>query len=223
MYPTLLFDMDGTLIDSAEGVYVSLRYAMEAVGLSPVRRDQIRHFLGSALDDVLAQRYGLDPDTIARIHHIYLRHYRDKGLYETVPVPGMVELTARLCQQGFRLGIATCKPWSLCSPTLELCGFSDCFEVVVGSYHNGVPEEKAAVIQEALRLLDCPPDQAVMIGDRNIDVLGARVCGLPCVGLELCGYADPGELAEANAAAIAHSARELEMILTANRFVRSNP
>lgn len=214
MYATLLFDLDGTLIDPAQGVYTSLRYAMEAVGVSPIRREDIRHFLGNALDDVLAQRYGLDEQTIAQVHDTYLRHYRDTGLYQTVPAPGMVELTARLHSRGFRLAIATCKPWELCGPTLEVCGFAPCFAAVAGSYHNGVPEEKSAVIQEALRLLDCPARDALMIGDRAVDVAGARACGLPCVGLELCGYADPGELAQAGAVAVAASARELEDLLT---------
>lgn len=214
MYHTLLFDMDGTLIDSAEGVYTSLRYAMESVGVPPIRRDQVRWFLGGALDDELARRCGLDKETIARIHDTYLRHYQSTGLYETIAAPGMVALTARLRRQGFRLGIATCKPWSLCVPTLKLCGFSDCFEAISGSYHNGVPEEKSAVIREALRLLDCPPDQAVMIGDRAVDVTGARACGLPCIGVELCGYADPGELSQAQAVAVVHSAQELETLLT---------
>ncbi len=222
MYSTLLFDMDGTLIDSAAGVYTSLRHAMESVGVTPIRRDEIRHFLGSALDDVLSQRYGFKPALISRIHEVYLRHYREKGLYETIPAPGMVALTARLRERGFRLGIATCKPWELCAPTLETCGFSDCFDAVAGSYHNGVPEEKSAVIREALRLLACPPEEAVMIGDRSVDVLGAKACGLSCIGLELCGYAEPNELTQAGAAAVAHSAQELEMILTSGTLEAGN-
>lgn len=223
MYATLLFDLDGTLIDSAQGVYTSLRYAMEAVGVPPVRPEDIRHFLGSALDDVLAQRCGLDPATIAWVHDTYLRHYRDTGLYQTVPAPGMVALTARLRDRGFRLAIATCKPWELCAPTLEVCGFAPCFEAVAGSYHNGVPEEKSAVIREALRLLNCPARDALMIGDRAVDVTGAKACGLPCVGLELCGYADPGELAQAGAVAVATSAGELEALLTDGTLDRTQP
>ena len=147
MYPTLLFDMDGTLIDSADGVFQSLRYAMESVGGPELPRGAVRHFLGTPIERVLQTRFGCDAQTALLVRERFLNHYRDHGLYATVPVPGMVELTARLKTAGFRLAIATCKPWAYCGPTLAQCGFLDCFEAVSGSYHNGVPEEKAAVIR----------------------------------------------------------------------------
>ena len=138
MYPTLLFDMDGTLIDSADGVFQSLRYAMESVGGPELPRGAVRHFLGTPIERVLQTRFGCDAQTALLVRERFLNHYRDHGLYATVPVPGMVELTARLKTAGFRLAIATCKPWAYCGPTLAQCGFLDCFEAVSGSYHNGV-------------------------------------------------------------------------------------
>ena len=214
MYPTLLFDMDGTLIDSADGVFQSLRYAMDSVGGPELPRGAVRQFLGNPIERVLQTRFGCDAQNALLVRERFLNHYRDHGLYATVPVPGMVELTARLKTAGFRLAIATCKPWAYCGPTLAQCGFLDCFEAVSGSYHNGVPEEKAAVIQEALRLLDAPAETALMIGDRADDVLGARTWGIPCLGVEFCGYADPGELARAGAVAVVRTAGELERFLT---------
>ncbi len=214
MYQILLFDMDGTLVDSAEGIYRSLRCALEAVGGPELLRSEVRHFLGAPLEEVLQERFGCDEGTALRVREHYMTHYRDHGLRATLPVPGMTELTARLKAAGFRLAVATCKPWAYCGPTLELCGFSDCFEAVAGSCHNGVPEEKAAVIREALRLLDADAGTALMIGDRAVDVCGARECGIPCVGVEFCGYADPGELSRAGAAAVVHTAGELERLLT---------
>ena len=108
MYPTLLFDMDGTLIDSADGVFQSLRYAMESVGGPELPRGAVRHFLGTPIERVLQTRFGCDAQTALLVRERFLNHYRDHGLYATVPVPGMVELTARLKTAGFRLAIATC-------------------------------------------------------------------------------------------------------------------
>lgn len=214
MYRTLLFDMDGTLIDSAEGVFRSLRWAMASANGPALPRSEVRHFLGTPVEQVLQERFGCDAQTALLVRERFLNHYRDYGLYETIPAPGMVELTARLKRAGFRLAIATCKPWVYCDPTLELCGFSDCFEAVAGSYHNGVPEEKSAVIREALRLLNAPAETALMIGDRAVDVEGARACGMPCIGVEFCGYADPGELVQAGAFMVVRTADELEHFLT---------
>jgi len=213
MYQTLLFDMDGTLVDSAEGVYRSLRYALEVVGGPEIHRSEARHFLGTPLEQVLQERYGCSRQTALQAREHFLTHYRQHGIQATVPAPGMTRLTAKLKAAGFRLAIATCKPWVYCQPTLELCGFSDCFEAIAGSGHNGVPEEKSAVIREALRLLDAPSDTALMIGDRSVDVEGARAWGIPCVGVTFCGYADPGELEQAGALAIVHTAQQLERFL----------
>ena len=214
MYQTLLFDMDGTLVDSVQGVYHSLRWAMKAAGVPELHRGQARHFLGTPVEQVLRERFDCDVQTALLVRERFLEHYWENGLYETVPAPGMVGLTARLKTNGFRLAIATCKPWAYCAPTLKQCGFTDCFEAVAGSYHNGVPEEKSAVIREALRLLDAPAETALMIGDRAADVVGARACGIPCVGVAFCGYADPGELEEAGAMRVFQSAEALERFLT---------
>ena len=214
VHQTLLFDMDGTLVDSAEGVFQSLAYAMKSVVGLELSRDEVRHFLGTPVEQVLQERFGCGREAALRVRECYLSHYRDHGLYATVPAPGMVELAKRLKAAGFRLAVATCKPWVYCDPILEQCGFSGCFEAVAGSCHNGVPEEKDAVIREALRLLEAPAETAIMIGDRAADVDGARACGIPCVGVEFCGYADPGELAGAGAVAVVHTTGELERFLT---------
>lgn len=214
MYHTLLFDMDGTLIDSAEGVFQSLYYAMKTVGGLTLQRSEVRHFLGTPLEQVLQARFGCELQTALQIREGFLSHYRDYGLNATVSVPGMTELIRFLKSVGFRLAVATCKPWAYCAPILERCGFSGCFEAVVGSYHNGVPEEKSAVIREALRLLEEPAKTAIMVGDRAADVDGARACGIPCVGVEFCGYADPGELTEAGAIKVVHTVSELRNFLS---------
>lgn len=213
MYRTLLFDLDGTLIDSAEGIFHSLGWAMASVGGPELLRSEVGHFLGTPVEEVLQERFGCDKATALLIRARFLTRYREEGLYDTVPVPGMVELTQRLKAEHFRLAVATCKPWAYCAPTLALCGFSDCFEVVSGSDHNGVPEEKSAVIREALRLMAVSPEAALMIGDRAVDVVGALVYGIPCVGVEFCGYAAPFELEQAGAIAVVHTPYELEHFL----------
>ena len=177
MYSTLLFDMDGTLIDSEASIWISLCHALEAAGQPPIPRERTREFIGPPLDRTLSDLLGLSGETFQRVWDGYAAHYRQVGLYGSEPVPGMPELVARLKKRGFRLAVATCKPWDYCGPILELCGFGDSFEVVAGSFHNGVPENKAAVIRDALRQLNAGTEGVLMVGDRAADVAGSRACG----------------------------------------------
>jgi phosphoglycolate phosphatase len=126
----------------------------------------------------------------------------------------MVELTARLKTAGFRLAIATCKPWAYCGPTLAQCGFLDCFEAVSGSYHKRGPRGEGGGHPGG------PAPPGCSRGDRADDrrpggrCAWARTWGIPCLGVEFCGYADPGELAGAGAVAVVRTAGELERFLT---------
>lgn len=213
MRPALLFDMDGTLIDSAEGMRLSLNHALASVGLPAIAREETGKYLGPPLEYSLKTFLRLRGEKLRKVWDEYTAHYSRCGYLNTVPVAGMPELCLRLKKAGFRLAIATCKPWAYCGPTLELCRFPDCFEVISGSFHNGVPEDKCAVIREALRLLRVFPGEALMVGDRATDVKGAGECGLPCVGVNFCGYAGPGELEDAGAEAVLRTGGELEEYL----------
>ena len=122
----------------------------------------------------------------------------------------------RLREQGRVLALASSKPENLCVSICARFGFTPHLTALVGSPPHG-DWEKEDVVREALRQLGVTdPAQALMVGDRKFDVLGARACGLDCAGVEFFGYAPPGELEEAGAAAVVKTPEELEEFILAH-------
>lgn len=109
MRPALLFDMDGTLIDSAAGMRLSLNHALESAGLPGIAEDEAGKYLGPPLEYSLTTFLGLHGEKFQKVWDEYALHYRSRGYLHTVPVPGMPELCGRLRTEGYRLAIATCQ------------------------------------------------------------------------------------------------------------------
>lgn len=219
MAKVLLFDLDGTLIDSATGVFASFRQALAAFPDIHIPERDLYRFLGTAIRELLPMDYGCTMETTLALEARFMEHYRAVGQFQTTVIQPMHAFVRRLKAQGVSMAVASCKPWEFCCSTLALCGYDGCFSAVVGSYHNGVPEIKSAVIREALRQLGATPADAVMIGDRAADVLGAAELGIPCIGVDFCGYAAEHELQDAGAIAIVSSATELESFLNTHLWI----
>ena len=143
---------------------------------------------------------------------VFREQYVPVGQYENAAVAGGRELLERLKAKGYTLALASSKPEKLCLSICERFGFTQSLQTIVGS-PIGADWQKADVIREVMRrlgLAEADKTSMLMVGDRKYDVLGAAECGLPCVGVEFFGYAAPGELAQAGAAAVVHTAAELE-------------
>ena len=217
MYRYILFDLDGTLTDSKEGILNSLRYAIEKMGRPVPPEETLIKFIGPPLQDSFAEFCGFTPEEAIRGIVLFRERYVPVGKFENAAAPGMPELCARLKKQGFILALASSKPEELCVPICEKFGFAASMKVIAGSPPVG-DWSKADVIREAMRrlgLTEADRASVLMVGDRKFDVQGARECGIDCLGVEFFGYAAPGELAAAGAVAVVRTAEELEMFLTA--------
>ena len=210
MYQTILFDFDGTVFDTGEGIMKSVQYAAESFGYHEPELEALRCFVGPPLRGQFMKRYGVDAGTAEQMVAKYRERYSVQGLNECSVYPGVPELVRELRAMGRNVAIATGKPTAFTRSILERAGYGGLFDRVLGSEFDGTRSQKREVIAE---LLDgYGHEGAVMIGDRDNDVLGARACSIPCIGVAW-GYAEPGELLGAGAISLVETVDELKKLL----------
>lgn len=207
----ILFDLDGTLSDSAPGILGSLRHAFDVNGLPRLDAPTERALLGPPFYESLPPLIG--EAALADVIAAYRDDYGQTGMYDTSVYPGLRDVLTGLRAAGRRLAVATSKPEHYAVPIVEYLGLSEFFDTVGGDELDGSLRTKALVIGKVLSRLSAPdPACVVMIGDRSHDVEGARSHGIATVAVEW-GYAMPGELAKARPIAICATAADLAAAL----------
>lgn len=211
---SLLFDLDGTLVDSKPGILASCEAAMRALGHRPDGLD-IDTLIGPPLETVMAEVLGrFGDDRVAEAVAAYREHYGSVGILQTTAYPGIAAALDDLVAARAGLYIATSKRTLFAKSILETLGLMDRFAGVCGSEPGGGHDSKAEVVAEAMRRHALRPDRCVMVGDRQLDVEGARANGVPTVGV-LWGYGDRAELMAAGAARLIATPAELISIAQA--------
>ena len=212
-FGTVLFDLDGTLSESAPGILGSLRRAFAEVGAPWVDEVTARSLLGPPFSHSLPPLVG--EQRVAAVIAAYRRHYVEEGaLLDTRRYDGISELVSTLYDSGIQLAVATSKPEPHAIRIVRHLGLIDYFATVGGDTVDGQRDSKAQVIGEVLRRLDHPPAESVlMVGDRSHDVLGAAAHGVDCAGA-LWGYGTRAELENAGALRLCAEPREvLDLVL----------
>jgi phosphoglycolate phosphatase len=212
MYNAILFDLDGTLTDPKEGITKCVQYALEKMGFYEPEPDRLLCFIGPPLVDSFMEFYNMPREDANKAVEYYRERFTDIGIYENSLIEGIPKLLEKLKEQNKIIALATSKPHVFARRVLEHFGLTKYFDIIVGAEFDGTRNEKKDVIAEVLRRL--PKNSApVMVGDRRQDVIGAKICCVPCVGVRF-GYAEENELEDAGADAIAENVDELYKILT---------
>ncbi len=212
----ILFDLDGTLTDPGEGITNSVAYALEKFGIAVEDRTTLYKFIGPPLIDSFIKYYGFSKEQAITAVDYYREYYRAKGIFENLLYSGIPQLLERLCSSGKRVILATSKPEGFAKQILEHFGISRYFYYVAGATMSETRTKKAEVIAYALEQCDITDrENAVMVGDREMDITGAHSTGLEAIGV-LYGYGDNKELTAAGADRKAQNVEELEKILLGN-------
>lgn len=202
-FDTLLFDLDGTLTDSTDGIVRCLEYALERMGFD-IPEDKNK-FLGPPLYRSFAEFCGMNEEQVNEAVRIFRERYSTVGLFENCVYEGVPEMLKRLRDGGKRIMVATSKPEVYAVRIFDRFGLSQFFEIVGGANINGTRNDKDEVIEYVLEKAGISDRSSVlMIGDRRQDVIGAHKTGLKCMGI-LWGFGSIEELTEAGADFIAET------------------
>lgn len=210
MQKAILFDLDGTLTDSGEGIINSVIPALEHYGIAIPSREELRVFVGPPLHDTFL-RFGVPADQLDNATEIYRSRYIPIGKFENAPYPGIPELLETLKAQGHKLFVATSKPEPMAVEILEHFDLARYFDRICGASMDTSRSSKEAVIAYLLEQ-NGSAENMVMVGDTKYDVIGAKAHGIPTIGVSW-GYGEIDEMLEAGAAAIAHTTQELLELL----------
>ena len=224
----VLFDLDGTLSESAPGITKSVQYALSALGIDEPDLKKLETFVGPPLNVEFRRLYHFDDDTTEFAVMKYREYYtKNNAIFDCNMYPGTEEMLIACKEAGIRMAVASSKPHPFVIRILENYGILSYFDIVIGS---GLDDEKRAagtdqktfIVQtalEKLRMLDaCTDDESFrqscsMVGDRSFDIIGAKENHVCAIGVTF-GYGSKEELISSGADCIAHSMEELRKILT---------
>ncbi|WP_105146632.1 HAD family hydrolase [Streptococcus suis] len=212
MYQTILFDLDGTLTDSGQGILNSVAYALEKMGIEEPDIANLNRFIGPPLYESFSRFYQLSPEDTQSAVDAFRVYFKEKGMFENQLYPGIIPLLEELRTAGKTLVIATSKPEIFAKQILEHFGIAHYFDVIAGASLDSSRISKADVIGYAINQLEAFPKHAVMIGDREHDIEGARMHQLPAIGV-LYGYGNKQEFEKAGATMIVETIQDLKRVL----------
>ena len=232
MFKYVLFDLDGTLTDSGEGITRAVQYALHEQGIEEPDLHRLDSFVGPPLDVSFKSRYGMNDEQMLRAVKKFREYYEPIGIFENRVYEGIPEMLDACRKEGITLAVASSKPQLFVHQVLEHFDIEKYFSVIVGSEMDGRRTDKKEVVDEALRQLtelarekddakaparvcairESMALQTAMVGDRCYDMEGAAEHHLKAVGVSY-GYGSEEELRDSGAHMVAGTVAELQQML----------
>lgn len=208
----VLFDLDGTLVDSSGAIRASLVYALDRLGRTWPDDLEVQGLIGMALVDIFDRRFGIVGAPADQAIAYYREHYDSEARHATRVYDHVEDTLALLHRDGRRLVLATVKPTAIARKVLEEMGLAAWFSGVAGSSMDHARRDKGDIIRHAVERYGLEPGFSVMVGDRAQDIGGARRNGMRSVGVTY-GFGTAEELTAAGADCLVAGASELPAVL----------
>ena len=218
LYKYIIFDLDGTLIKSEEGLFDSITYALEKSGVDPGDRKDMKRMIGPVLWESFQKFYNMSAEEADRANAYFVEAYDREGIYNVSLYEGVVQMLESLRNAGRILLVVTAKPRDMAETVLNHTGIDKYFQAVIGPARGDKKTDKGSLLRKALSFLaDTGKDhfqkeQTVMVGDRMFDMKGAVETGIHSIGV-LYGYGDRHELLHAGATLLADTPADVVKLI----------
>ena len=215
-YDTALFDLDGTLTDSKEGIISCAKYALTQMGRDIPSEETLLKFLGPPLVRSFHDYCGMSVEEAKEATRLFRVRYTDTGLFENRVYEGVPRMLERLKAAGIRLATATSKPEDYAVRILTKFGLIGYFDFIGAATFDETRHDKIAVLRYTLDKLDIKdPSKAIMVGDRRNDIEGAHHFGLKCIAVRY-GYGNDEEFTTYKADIIVSTPNEAADVILNN-------
>lgn len=182
-FKVAVFDVDGTLLDTSEGVIESVKYTIKKHNLKELDEATLSTFIGPPIQDSFARVYGLEGEVLQELATTFRNQYKDVDLLKAVPYDGIYDLIQSLLDAGIKVAIATYKRQDYATAIMEHFGFEKYTDIIYGADHEN-KLKKRDIIEMALKDSGVTDyKEAVMIGDSDNDAIGAEGIGTEFIGV----------------------------------------
>jgi len=208
----ILFDLDGTLVDSKPGIFGAIRYTFHELHLPQLSEEEMDRFIGPSIGSSFRNVCGFSDEQTEQAIALFRTYYQEKGLYECMLYPGLTGLLQMLKEENRKIALSTKKPEIFARQILADKGILSYFDAISGAEYADQTDHKDYIVRRAAQRLGLPVSDCVLLGDTRFDCIGASMVGMDCIGV-LYGYGTWQELCGNGAAALAENARELSVLL----------
>lgn len=209
----ILFDLDGTISNSKEGITKCVQYALQSFDIYEENLSKLESFIGPPLVDSFMKYYNFSETKAKEATKKYRQRYSEIGVHEAEIYPNVEECLIELKNRNFFIGLASSKPEDFCKTVLEDFNIIQYFDDIVGATLDGKISSKKDVLEEVFsRNNNLKKEDSLLIGDTVYDILGAKYIGIPCIGVSY-GFGKVEEMKKAGATTIIDDIPELVDLL----------
>ena len=218
MIKNVIFDLDGTLLDTSEGILDSVRYTIAALSYSELPYDELLTFVGPPIQQSFMEHFGCNAETAQRAADIFRNYYKDTALLRAVPYEGVYDLCDELKRRGMKLAVATYKREDYALTLLKHFQFNTYCSPMHGADGNNKLKKKD-IVQMCMLEMDAKPDNTVLVGDTEHDAAGAIEAGVAFLAVTYgFGFRDGVDLKGLNYIGIADKPKTVADILFQHKW-----